>query len=74
MVQTGAIGAMSGHSVIHVSHGNDARFQRDLFSLEPIGVAGAIPPLVMVTRDEGFSFETPDAQQQLVAGNTVLPH
>ena len=41
-----AVGAVGGHRLVGVAHGDDRGPRRDLGAAQPVGVAGAVPALV----------------------------
>src|SRR5205823_5259687 len=41
------VGAVARHRVERVAEAEDARPERDLFGGQPVGIAAAVPPLVM---------------------------
>src|SRR4051794_12147447 len=63
----GAVGADRRQRVEHVGHGEDPRRQRDGLAGQAVGVAGAVPALVVVAHDELGLAQEVDLAQDLPA-------
>ncbi len=66
------IGPVAGERVIDIGHVNKAGAQGDLFALEAVGVAGAVPALVLVLDElSGFAVHL-QVFEQIEADDRVL--
>ena len=73
--QRGAVRARRGHRVEGVAAADDARLDRDLLALQPVGVARAVPALVRGAHDAADLVEEPaDALQHPLALDRVRLH
>ena len=62
-----AIGAIAAHRVEGVGHGHDPRRQRNLFGLEIVRIAAAVPRLVMVQHDRQHFLQSRQIVQNVMA-------
>ena len=60
------------HRLDRVGHGDDPRPQGDVLGGETVGVAVAVPPLVVVADDRSCAREQVERLQQLVADQRML--
>src|SRR5712692_11292304 len=68
-----AVRAIGGHRVEGVRHGHDARDERDVLALNPIGIALAVVTLVVVPDRLGFARAVSERVQDLVADHRMGP-
>ena len=69
-----AVRAIGGQRVEAVDDGEDARAQGNLFALEAVGIAGAVPVLVVMPDDRGDGIGKLDRRQDLRADGRVALH
>ena len=58
-----AVGAVGGHRVVGVAGEDDARAQRDVLAPQPVGVAQAVPALVLVAHQRQHVAEELDGER-----------
>ena len=63
-----------GHGVVGVGHGDHARERGNVFGGDPVGVAGAVPALVVAAHDRGDVVVALDLAQDLLALGRMLAH
>ncbi len=51
------VDALGGEGVVDIGEGDDSRFERDLLAGDAVGIAAAVPSLVMSERDSGGHFD-----------------
>lgn len=67
-----SIGAGTGHRIVAVRHGNDPREHRDRLSLQPVRIALAVEPFVVVKNRRQQMVDLPQAGQNFVTHGHVL--
>ena len=71
------IAALTGQRIVHIGQGNDLGGDGDLIALEPVGIASAVPPLVVPAADlagdlhQGFVLVEGDLAQHVLAHGGV---
>ena len=69
-----AVRAVAGHRVEGVADQHDAAGQRDLAGLQAVGVAAAVPALVLVADRAGDLFKAGHGHDDALADHRVLLH
>ena len=70
----GAVAAAAHHRIDGVRHGNDARPRRDVMPRQPVRVAAAIPPLMVMAHQYGNFFKIVDFAQDFIPGHGMAAH
>jgi len=70
----GPVGPVGAQRIVHVRHGEDARGQRDLLSLQATRVARAVPLLVVAVGDVQRGPQVEHRGQQVIRRRGVAAH
>src|SRR5262249_26544411 len=72
--QSRTIGPVRRERVVDIRDGDDARAERNLVAGQAVRVAGAVPPLVVVTDHQGAAREEIERRDDLRADQRMLAH
>mgnify|MGYP006972341542 CR=1 FL=1 len=68
------VGALGRHGIERVSHGQNPRFEQDLFAFESLGISGSIPAFVVPQDDGDDVLKAFDGAKNASGGHDMLAH